>query len=177
MPSVAKKDPRPHFLNRSTLVRNNRALTRSSSRYSDSAHRKGSPIFTTNPSTDQRVAQFSISLRSAPLSTMWSPTKSTPHNPPQPNLGPLFLPSLIPPSVTSSLPPSYTMRPLQRSDYKAGFLDILRVLTSVGEITEKAWNTHYDWISRRDDTYYILVVSDGAGRVVGCGSLIVERKL
>lgn len=68
------------------------------------------------------------------------------------------------------------MRPLQRSDYAAGFLDILRVLTSVGEITEAAWNQHYDWISRRDDTYYIVVVCDGGGKVVGCGSLVVERK-
>lgn len=69
------------------------------------------------------------------------------------------------------------MRPLQRSDYKAGFLDVLRVLTTVGDIDEQSWNEHYDWISRRDDTYYILVVCDGKGRIVGCGSLVVERKL
>jgi len=115
---------------------------------------------------------------------MWSPTHTQPPagtlgartNEP-PLHGPLFLPSLISPSVSSSLPTSYTMRPLQRSDYDAGFLDVLRVLTTVGEITPEGWNAHYDWMSRRDDTYYIVVVVDGEGKVVGCGTLVVERKL
>jgi len=69
------------------------------------------------------------------------------------------------------------MRPLQRSDFGAGFLDVLRVLTTVGDVAEEGWNAHYDWMSRRDDTYYIVVVVDGEGKVVGCGTLVVERKL
>lgn len=69
------------------------------------------------------------------------------------------------------------MRPLQRSDYVAGFLDVLRVLTTVGEITAEGFYAHYEWMSRRDDTYYIVVVVDGGGKVVGCGTLVVERKL
>ena len=115
---------------------------------------------------------------------MWSPTHTQPSpgslgttvNAP-PIRGPLFLPSLISPDVASCLPEAYTMRPLQRSDYHSGFLDVLRVLTTVGDVSEKGWNEHYDWISRRDDTYYIVVVIDGEGRVVGCGTLVVERKL
>lgn len=106
---------------------------------------------------------------------MWSPSSS---HPPAPNpRGPLFLPSLISQTVSSALPPSYTIRPLQRSDYRAGFLDVLRVLTTVGDISEEGWNAHYDFMAKRDDTYYIIVVVDGGGGIVGCGTLVVERKL
>lgn len=91
--------------------------------------------------------------------------------------GPLFSPSLISADVTSALPEKYTMRPLQRSDYKAGVLDVLRVLTTVGEISEQAWIERYDWMARRGDEYYILVVCDGEEKVVGTGCVVVERKL
>ncbi|KAL9025437.1 MAG: hypothetical protein Q9196_005745, partial [Gyalolechia fulgens] len=72
---------------------------------------------------------------------------------------------------------NYTIRPLQRSDYKAGVLDVLRVLTTVGEISEKAWDERYDWIARRGDEYYVLVICDGEKKVVGTGAVIIERKL
>ncbi|KAI4175528.1 MAG: hypothetical protein LQ346_008067 [Caloplaca aetnensis] len=68
------------------------------------------------------------------------------------------------------------MRPLQRSDYKDGMLDVLRVLTTVGDIGEKAWDERYDWLARRGDEYYILVVCDGQRKVVGTGAVIIERK-
>ena len=69
------------------------------------------------------------------------------------------------------------MRPLQRSDYKAGVLDVLKVLTTVGDVSEKAWTERYDWMAQRGDEYYILVVCDGEGKVVGTGSVVAERKL
>lgn len=90
--------------------------------------------------------------------------------------GPLFPSSLISPTVLSTLPIDYTIRPLRRSDYKRGYLDVLRVLTTVGEISEDAWNQRYDWIASRNDEYYMLVVCDGEDNIVGTGSLIVERK-
>lgn len=90
---------------------------------------------------------------------------------------PSFPPSLISPSVLSALPSSYTIRPLQRNDYAAGLLDVLRVLTTVGEISESAWNAEYDERGQVLDTYYTLVVCDGEGRVVGTGTLVKERKL
>lgn len=92
------------------------------------------------------------------------------------NDGPLFPASLISPEVISVLPTDYTIRPLRRSDYGRGYLDVLRVLTTVGEISEEQWNQRYEWISSRNDEYYMLVICDGADRVVGTGSLIVERK-
>jgi len=88
---------------------------------------------------------------------------------------PLFPPSLLPPSVLAALPPNYTIRPLLRSDYHLSFLDVLRVLTSVGDITLPQWNERYDWMAGRDE-YYILVVLDDRGRIVGTGALVVERK-
>lgn len=47
----------------------------------------------------------------------------------------------------------------------------------MGDIDEKGWKGHYDFMAKRDDTYYIVVVVDGAGKIVGCGTLVVERKL
>ncbi|KAA6413941.1 MAG: glucosamine-phosphate N-acetyltransferase [Lasallia pustulata] len=109
---------------------------------------------------------------------MWTPPKPPPPPPwtPPSSTAPLFPPNLISPAVTAALPPSYTIRPLQRSDYHAGFLDVLRVLTTVGQVTEKAWNERYDWMSGRGDEYFLLCVCDGEGRVVGTGGLVVERK-
>lgn len=96
---------------------------------------------------------------------------------PSPSTQPSFPPTLISPTVLSALPSSYTIRPLQRADYAAGLLDVLRVLTTVGEISEKAWDTEYDERLKVVDTYYTLVVCDGAGKVVGTGTLVCERKL
>ncbi|CAK41234.1 uncharacterized protein An12g07840 [Aspergillus niger] len=89
---------------------------------------------------------------------------------------PLFPTTLISPSVAAELPEGYKIRPVRRSDYSRGYLDVLRVLTTVGTITEEQWNKRYDWISSRNDEYYLLVICDGEDRVVGTGSLIVERK-
>ncbi|KAL4944099.1 hypothetical protein BDV06DRAFT_116594 [Aspergillus oleicola] len=89
---------------------------------------------------------------------------------------PLFSESLISPSVSSQLPEGYTIRPMRRSDYNKGYLDVLRVLTTVGTISEYAWNQRYDWISSRNDEYYMLVITDADEKIVATGSLIVERK-
>lgn len=89
---------------------------------------------------------------------------------------PLFSPSLISPDVAASLPENYTIRPLRRSDFDTGYLDVLRVLTSVGDYSIEQWNARYDWMASRSDEYFLLVICDGSSRVVGTGSLIVERK-
>jgi glucosamine-phosphate N-acetyltransferase len=89
----------------------------------------------------------------------------------------LFPPTLISPTVAASLPESYTIRALQREDYGRGFLDCLRVLTTVGDVTEAQWSERYDWMSTQGKGgYYLLVIDDG-NRIVGTGALIVERKL
>lgn len=51
------------------------------------------------------------------------------------------------------------------------------MLTTVGDITKEQWDERYDWMATQGKGgYYLLVVDDGT-RVVGCGALIVERKL
>lgn len=89
---------------------------------------------------------------------------------------PLFSLDYISPEVQSLLPENYTLRPLRRSDYYSGYLDVLRVLTSVGDFSIEKWNERYDWMAQRNGEYFLLVVCDGEERVVGTGSLIVERK-
>ena len=57
-------------------------------------------------------------------------------------------------------------------------LDVLRVLTTVGDISETAWLERFDYMhDKAQDTYYVLVVCDDSERVVGTGAVIVERKL
>ncbi|KAL4924778.1 glucosamine 6-phosphate N-acetyltransferase [Aspergillus undulatus] len=97
---------------------------------------------------------------------------TTTHNPEEP----LFSTTLISPTVTSELPTGYTIRPMRRSDYHRGYLDVLRILTTVGDVSEEAWNKRYDWIASRNDEYYLLVIVDESDKVVATGSLIVERK-
>ncbi|KAH8158521.1 hypothetical protein CIB48_g9726 [Xylaria polymorpha] len=88
----------------------------------------------------------------------------------------LFSSDLIAPTVAAVLPEGYIARSLRLSDYDTGFLDCLRVLTTVGEITREAFNERYNWMSSQD-TYYVLVIEDtNTGKVVGTGNLLVERK-
>ncbi|KAF1949189.1 glucosamine 6-phosphate N-acetyltransferas-like protein [Byssothecium circinans] len=89
---------------------------------------------------------------------------------------PLFSASLISPEVVAQLPEGYTCRPLQRGDYAKGFLDVLRVLTTVGDVTEEEWNARYEWLSRHNDAYFLLCILDPSSHIVGTGALIVERK-
>ncbi|KAF2458154.1 glucosamine 6-phosphate N-acetyltransferase [Lineolata rhizophorae] len=89
---------------------------------------------------------------------------------------PLFSPDLISPEVKAALPEGYTCRPIQQSDYHAGFLDVLRVLTTVGDVSEEAWTERYSFMAKRSDEYFLLCILDGSGKIVGTGALIVERK-
>jgi hypothetical protein len=90
---------------------------------------------------------------------------------------PLFPPSLIPSSASTSLPQNYTLRPLQRTDYSKGFLTCLTDLTWIGEISQSAFEERYDWMaSKGKEWYYCIVIDDGV-RIVATATMIVERKL
>ena len=89
----------------------------------------------------------------------------------------LFSSDLISPTIAASLPETYTIRALRKDDYAKGFLDCLRVLTTVGDITEEQFGERYDFMNTQGKgAYYLLVIEDGK-RVVGTGALIVEKKL
>ncbi|KFY86731.1 hypothetical protein V500_07434 [Pseudogymnoascus sp. VKM F-4518 (FW-2643)] len=92
------------------------------------------------------------------------------------NYAGLFSADLISPTIAASLPESYTIRALEKSDFARGFLDCLRVLTTVGDITEEQWNERYDWMDTQGNGGYFLLVIEDQGRIVGTGALIVERK-
>ncbi|KAI5297490.1 Glucosamine-phosphate N-acetyltransferase-like protein [Ascosphaera atra] len=89
---------------------------------------------------------------------------------------PIFPLSYISPEVQSLLPHGYTCRPLHRSDYHNNYLDVLRVLTTVGDFTYEAWSQRYDWMAKHNEEYFPLVITDDTGKIVGTGTLIVEKK-
>jgi glucosamine-phosphate N-acetyltransferase len=94
------------------------------------------------------------------------------------NSNPLFDPSLISETVTSTLQSPFKIRPLERSDYAKGFLECLRVLTHIGDISEARFNERYDWmVNEAKGGYYVLVIEDDKQTIVGTGVLVVERKL
>lgn len=89
----------------------------------------------------------------------------------------LFGSELVSPEIAASLPSGYTLRALQKGDYEKGFLDCLRVLTTVGDITLEQWNERYDWMNTSGKgAYYLLVITNEVEKVVATGALIVERK-
>lgn len=89
----------------------------------------------------------------------------------------LFSAALISPQVVSQLPEGYTIRPLQRTDFDLGFLDVLRVLTQVGDVTKEQFEERWDQMKAGAGGYHVLVILDGERKIVGTGALIVERKL
>jgi glucosamine-phosphate N-acetyltransferase len=48
----------------------------------------------------------------------------------------LFSTDLISKQIASTLPAGYTLRPLQSGDFERGVLDVLAVLTTVGDISK-----------------------------------------
>lgn len=88
----------------------------------------------------------------------------------------LFSSSLISSEVAASFPAGYTVRALEKADYSKGYLDCLRVLTHVGDLSLEEFGERYDEMNALKGTYYLIVI-EFEGRIVGTGSLIVERKL
>lgn len=69
------------------------------------------------------------------------------------------------------------LRPLNRADYKFGYLQLLAQLTSVGEISEQQFVAQFDRMRNCANTYYIIVIEDRASRkIVGSATLHVEFK-
>lgn len=89
---------------------------------------------------------------------------------------PLFPSSLLPADALLNIPSGFAVRPLRRGDFARGYLDCLRVLTWVGDLSADEWGRRYDEMAAARGTYYLLAI-EHEGRVVGTGSLVVERKL
>lgn len=89
----------------------------------------------------------------------------------------LFDPALISAEAKAAFPESYIVRPLQREDYRKGFFDCLSVLTYVGDISEERFLERYDWMATQGKGVHYFLVVEHDSRIVGTGTLVVERKL
>ncbi|CCE34622.1 hypothetical protein E4U22_001353 [Claviceps purpurea] len=92
----------------------------------------------------------------------------------------LFSQSLIPEFVSSELPAGYKLRPLRETDFDTGFLECLRVLTTVGDLTQDEFAAQFEKMKQKQD-YYIVVIedtnrADRANSVVATGAMLVEHK-
>ncbi|GJJ69882.1 glucosamine-phosphate N-acetyltransferase [Entomortierella parvispora] len=112
----------------------------------------------------------------------------------------LFDPALIPAALQEKLPSGYVIRPLSRTDNQirsnTSFLKTLQVLTTVGSISDQAFQDRFTYLKQHSDQYYTIVIEDmnvsstspptpsatpllvtpGRGKIVGAGTVLVERK-
>jgi len=96
---------------------------------------------------------------------------------PEDKLELLFDPKLIPSDVKDALPNHLRIRPLSLTDYERGHLYVLSVLTQTPDVGASAWGSTFKLMSSIPNTYYILVIVDKENdRVVGAGSVFMERK-
>lgn len=68
-------------------------------------------------------------------------------------------------------------RPLNRSDYNKGYLELLSQLTTVGDYTKERFETQFDSMRTLSGVYYIIVIEDpSTPKLVGSASLLIEHK-
>ncbi|KAF7303815.1 Glucosamine 6-phosphate N-acetyltransferase [Mycena indigotica] len=96
---------------------------------------------------------------------------------PDSDLDLLFPASFISAEVKSQLHESLHIRPLAATDHARGHLAVLSVLTVATDHGEAAWQAQFQALRNAPNTYYALVIVDKASdRIVGAGTLFVERK-
>ena len=89
----------------------------------------------------------------------------------------LFDSQLIPQEVSDALPEGYSIRPIALDDYERGVLDVLRVLTTVGDISKEKWAAQFAYWKKHNDQYFTVVITDKSQAVVAVGTVLIERKL
>jgi len=88
----------------------------------------------------------------------------------------LFSSSYISPQVQAVLPSGYTLRPLSSGDYERGFLNTLGVLTDVGSHSKSTFLERFEYMCKHKHEYFVIVIVSPDDRVVGCGTVLIERK-
>jgi glucosamine-phosphate N-acetyltransferase len=76
-----------------------------------------------------------------------------------------------------SLPEGYEFRKLQASDFTNNYIETLKVLTTVGDISHQKFTDLFNYWSSLPDIFHPHVITDADGVVVATGMLLVERKL
>lgn len=68
------------------------------------------------------------------------------------------------------------LRPLARSDFKLGYMDLLSELTTVGHVTKGDFERCFACIEQNPD-YFVFVIEDPESEtIVGSGTLLLEHK-
>lgn len=76
-----------------------------------------------------------------------------------------------------SVPAGYTLRPLAKSDYDKGFLECLRNLTHVGNVSKAGFDARFKQLQSQSDLFRLIVLEkESTGRIVASGTLLVEPK-
>jgi len=73
--------------------------------------------------------------------------------------------------------PTFKVRPLLASDYSRGFLNLLKELTEVGDITQDQFEDQFALMKSSTGMYYCTVIVDqNKDEIVGAATLLMERK-
>ena len=68
-------------------------------------------------------------------------------------------------------------RPLERTDYDKGYLELLSQLTKVGVYSKSKYEAHFDAMKQMIGSHYILVIEDTEiAKVIANATLLVEKK-
>ncbi|CAG8816050.1 34785_t:CDS:2, partial [Gigaspora margarita] len=96
----------------------------------------------------------------------------------------LFSSDLISSEVQAALPKGHTIRPLSSEDYEKGFLDVLTVLTTVGDMSKAQFlgkskvnaKERFYYLKAHNHEYFTLVIVSPEDRIIGAGTIFIERK-
>ncbi len=73
--------------------------------------------------------------------------------------------------------PNFSVRLLAASDYSKGFLQLLSQLTEVGEISPESFAERFEFVSKLNSSYFVLVIEDlSTSKIIGSATLLVEHK-
>ncbi|KAL4709846.1 hypothetical protein ACJJTC_000333 [Scirpophaga incertulas] len=87
-------------------------------------------------------------------------------------------PAKFNPKITAANPGENWMivRPLRRSDFDKGFLQLLAQLTTVGNVSKSEFNERFTQM-QQSGGYYVTVIEDTRySRIIGAATLTVEQK-
>ncbi|KAI8997077.1 acyl-CoA N-acyltransferase [Pilobolus umbonatus] len=89
----------------------------------------------------------------------------------------LFESKYLSTTVQGDLPEGYTLCPLRSNDFERGYLNVLSVLTEVGEHTRDSWSTQFQYMKKHNDTYYaVTIIDEKLNRVAATGTILIEHK-
>ncbi|KAI8973229.1 acyl-CoA N-acyltransferase [Mycotypha africana] len=81
------------------------------------------------------------------------------------------------PEVQANLHEGYRLYPLRSMDYDRGYLDVLSVLTEVGQHTRESWNSQFQFMKKHNDTYFTITITDEkTNRIAATGTILIEHK-